>query len=206
MAFADRLASALEARGFEVTIDRRGLPALEDRRRELLGFIRAAETVVFIVSASSAGSPVCAWQIEQIAALNKRLAPVVLEPVENDGISGDVTKIEAVFFDPPNVWDSQIEKLAAALNTDSAWLKEHSRLTDLALRWQEGNRPEGQLLKRAGIRAAQQWAASRPENAPAPPEAVLDFLNASSEHEGTDDERQRRTVGRAIREAGGASA
>lgn len=159
MAFADRLASALEARGFEVTIDRRGLPALEDRRRELLGFIRAAETVVFIVSASSAGSPVCAWQIEQIAALNKRLAPVVLEPVENDGISGDVTKIEAVFFDPPNVWDSQIEKLAVALNTDSAWLKEHSRLTDLALRWQEGNRPEGQLLKRAGIRAAQQWAA-----------------------------------------------
>ena len=113
MAFADRLASALEARGFEVTIDRRGLPALEDRRRELLGFIRAAETVVFIVSASSAGSPVCAWQIEQIAALNKRLAPVVLEPVENDGISGDVTKIEVVFFDPPNVWDSQIEKLAA---------------------------------------------------------------------------------------------
>ncbi len=126
MAFADRLADALDARGFEVIIDRRSLPALEDWRRELLGFIRAADMVVSIISPRSVASPVCAGEIEQIVALNKRLAAVLLEPVENDKIPDAVTKIHYLLFDPPHDWDRQIEKLATALNTDHAWLKEHS--------------------------------------------------------------------------------
>src|SRR5262245_59383688 len=77
-AFADRLVPALEARGFSVLIDRRDLPKLADWERELLGFIRQADTVVFIVSPHSISSKVCAWEIEQVRAHAKRLAPVVI--------------------------------------------------------------------------------------------------------------------------------
>jgi hypothetical protein len=56
MVFADRLVAALEARGFDVLIDRRNLPALEDWERELGGFIRQSDTVVFIVSRHSISS------------------------------------------------------------------------------------------------------------------------------------------------------
>ena len=46
------------ARGFEVLIDRRNFPTLEDWRRELLVLIRA-DTVVFIVSPRLIAAIVC---------------------------------------------------------------------------------------------------------------------------------------------------
>jgi hypothetical protein len=52
--FADRLAAALMERGFQVLIDRQDLSNLENWERELLGFIRQADTVIFIVSPSLA--------------------------------------------------------------------------------------------------------------------------------------------------------
>jgi TIR domain len=70
--------AALEARGIEPRIDMRDLPKLEDWQRELLGFIREADAVVFIVSPNSISSAVCVWEVEQVAKLNKRLAPIVL--------------------------------------------------------------------------------------------------------------------------------
>ena len=64
LSFAQSLVAALEARGLECKIDTRDLPALEDWRRELIGFIRAADAVVFVVSPNSITSKVCAWEIE----------------------------------------------------------------------------------------------------------------------------------------------
>src|SRR5580704_7733085 len=76
VAFAQKIVAALEARGVAPKIDTRDLPKLEDWRRELLGFVREADAVVFIVSSHSTTSAVCAWEVEQVASLNKRLAPV----------------------------------------------------------------------------------------------------------------------------------
>src|SRR5436309_10429671 len=86
IAFADRLPGALEARGYDVLIDRRNLPTLEDWQRELLVLIRKADSVVYIVSPRSITSATCRWEVEQIEAFDKRLAPVVLERVDNDKI------------------------------------------------------------------------------------------------------------------------
>src|SRR5260221_4008490 len=58
LAFADWLVAALKARGLEVRIDRQDLPKLEDWERELLDFIRQADTVVFIASPHSLASKV----------------------------------------------------------------------------------------------------------------------------------------------------
>jgi hypothetical protein len=93
LAFAERLVAALEARGLAPKIDTRDLPDLQDWRRELLDFIRASDTVVFIVSPRSVSSPVCAWELSQVMALNKRLAPIVLERVEDDRVPEEIAKI-----------------------------------------------------------------------------------------------------------------
>ncbi len=70
IAFARRLAAALEALGIQIQIDERDLPVLEDWKRGLLDFIRAADTVVSIVSPRSIASPVC----ECRPTLHKRAA------------------------------------------------------------------------------------------------------------------------------------
>src|SRR5271165_572018 len=99
LTFAERIVEALEARGLAPKIDLRDLPKLEDWRRELLGFIREADAVVFIVSKNSISSPVCGWEVQQVAYLNKRLAPIVLERVPDDHIPEAVAKINYLFFD-----------------------------------------------------------------------------------------------------------
>jgi hypothetical protein len=146
VAFAQRVVAALEARGMAPKIDTRDLLKLEDWRRELLGFIREADAVVFVVSANSISSPVCSWEIEQVAKLNKRLAPIVLERVSDDRIPEAITKINYLFFDSGN-FDAQVDELARALQTDLGWLKEHTRLGELARHWDEHKRASGWMLR-----------------------------------------------------------
>jgi TIR domain len=130
LTFGQRIVAALESRALAPKIDTRDLPKPEDWRRELLGFIRDADAVVFIISPNSLLSPVCSWEVEQVARLNKRLAPIVLERVSDDRIPEAIAKINYLFFDRPDDFEDQVDEFAQALQTDLIWLKEHTRLGD----------------------------------------------------------------------------
>lgn len=166
--FAQRLVASLEKRGIAVLIDTRDLPTLRDWRRELLHFLREADAVVFIVSHNSISSPVCAWEIQQVVELNKRLAPVVYERVANDGIPEAITKINYLFFDPPNDFELQADKLAIALQLDLPWVKEHTRLGELARRWNERAHASALQLRGRELEDAERWLSARPKDAPVP--------------------------------------
>jgi tetratricopeptide (TPR) repeat protein len=179
LAFAEGIVTALEALGLTPTIDTRDLPKLEDWRRELLGFIREADAVVFIISSHSISSPVCAWEIEQVVKLNKRLAPIVLEPVPDDRIPDAIAKINYIFFDQANDFAMQAGVLAKALQTDLIWIKEHTRLGELAHRWDEQKKASGLLLRGQELQDAERWIASRPRGAPEPSELHREFIRES---------------------------
>jgi len=198
VAFARRLVAALEARGIQAQIDEHDLPALEDWKRELLGFIREADTVVFIVSPRSVESDECEWEVAQVAAFNKRLAPVVIERVADDKVPAEIARINYLYFDPPNDFETQADKLAVALLTDAEWLKEHTRLGELARRWEADEWPSAQLLRSDEIDRAAAWAERRPRNAPAIPEALRGYLAAGRKFEKESRDQLRRTVGRAF--------
>jgi hypothetical protein len=177
--FAREVVVALEARGLKPKIDTRDLPKLEDWRRELLGFIREADAVVFIVSPNSISSPICAWEVEQVAALNKRLAPIVLKRVPDDRIPEAIAKVNYLFFDGTDDFDAQADELARALQTDIAWLKEHTRIGELARRWDERGRPSGLTLRGQELQGAEHWVASRPRGAPEPTDLHRSFVAES---------------------------
>lgn len=179
MAFAERLVAALEARGLLPKIDTRDLPKLEDWRRELQGFIREADAVVFIVSTHSVSSPICAWEIDQVATLNKRLAPVVLERVDDDRIPNAVSKINYLFFDRPDGFDVQVDELVHALQTDLTWVREHTRLGELAHRWEQRQRSRALLVRAQELQDAEHWLASHPASAPEPTTSHWQFLAES---------------------------
>jgi hypothetical protein len=81
LARAKEIVAALEARGLACTIDTRDLPYGEKWQCELKDFIKAADSVVFLVSPRSISSTWCKWEVAQVADQSKRLVPVVLEPV-----------------------------------------------------------------------------------------------------------------------------
>jgi TIR domain len=69
MAAADATVLALEGQGFEVTIDRRDLPYGEEWQQELADFIRASDTVVWLVSPDSVKSRWCNWELGEVVRL-----------------------------------------------------------------------------------------------------------------------------------------
>jgi TIR domain len=57
--FADQLDAALDAYGFETRIDRHGVSGGEEWKRRLGSLISEADTVVFVLTPTSARSPIC---------------------------------------------------------------------------------------------------------------------------------------------------
>jgi hypothetical protein len=68
---------------------------------------------------------------------------------------------------------------ARALQTDLAWLKEHTRVGELARRWDERNRPGGLTLRGQELQSAELWIASRPRGAPEPTNIHKSFVAES---------------------------
>jgi hypothetical protein len=71
--FANQLDAALKTYGCECFIDREGVSGGEDWKRRLGNLIRDADTVVFLLSPTSARSEICAWEVEEAARLGKRI-------------------------------------------------------------------------------------------------------------------------------------
>src|SRR5215471_1856113 len=195
--FADQLDAGLEACGFHPMIDRHGIEGGEDWQRRLGGLIRDADTIVFVLSPSSARSKMCAWEVDEAVRLAKRILPINCRPLEDTSPPKQLQDLNYIFFyaepkSPGSGFGSGLVKLVAALNTDYGWIREHTRLLQRATEWEGGNRADNRLLSGTDIIAAKAWAARRPEGAPAPTELHLDFIKASEEAEARRENATRR--------------
>lgn len=184
MDFADQLVAALETTGFDVMLDRHGITGGEDFQRRLGSLIREADTVIFVLSPSSAVSDMCAWEVTQAVELGKRILPVVCRALDGKDPPPTLKNLDYVFFyAEPKVLGSGfghgLQRLVAALNTDLDWLREHTRLLARAGEWSSAGRVENRMLSGADIAAAKEWAAKRPKGAPEPTALQLEYIRAS---------------------------
>jgi formylglycine-generating enzyme required for sulfatase activity len=181
LAFADRLVAALAAAGFSVKIDRQDLPKLEDWQRELQHLIRQADTVILVMSGHSLASPIVEWEIEQVRSFGKRLAPVVIADISEMRVPPELARLNYVFFTDDHAFDKSVSELAAALRLDVVWLKEHTRIGELAWWWNEHQMPADALMRGVALDEAIRWSMSRPPHAPAVTPQQHSFLAASQE-------------------------
>ena len=184
--FADQLDVALKAYGFECFIDREGISGGEDWKQRLGNLIRDADTVVFVLSPTSARSEICAWEVEEAARLGKRILPVNCRLLEGVSPPPRLRDLNYIFFHedpkaPGSGFGTGLASLVAALNTDFDWLREHTRYLQRATEWDRGGRPANRLLSGDDIAEAKAWAARRPKSAPDPTALHLDFIRASEE-------------------------
>lgn len=189
MAATDALVLELEAAGFAVTIDRRDLAYGEEWQQELAEFIRASDTVLWLVSPDSVTSKWCNWELGEVTRLHKRLLPVRLRETDNTTLPPALGKIHILPVE--GVYDQALHlgDVVATLNTDQAWLKEGTHLAARAWQWQGGaeanaaaaRRDNSALLTGAQLKCAQAWHLRQPANAPAPSAAVLELILASGD-------------------------
>jgi hypothetical protein len=81
LAFADQLRAFL-LRDFVITIDRESITAGDDWKKRLGILIRDADTIVFVLSPSSAQSDICAWEVAEAVRLGKRIIPVLCRSLD----------------------------------------------------------------------------------------------------------------------------
>jgi hypothetical protein len=187
LVFSDQLDAALGIT-FDTTLDRHGISGGEDWKSRLGNLIRDADTVVFVLSPSSAGSPICTWEVGEATRLGKRIIPVLSRPLDGATPPPQLADRNYIFFyeeprSPGSGWGEGLARLVAALNTDLGWLRQHTRYLQRASEWDAGGRPPNRLLSGADIALAKAWAASRPKAAPEPTALHLDFIQASEAEE-----------------------
>lgn len=163
MAFVDRLEQALAERDIAVYLDRTEIEKGVDWWERICQLIGKSDTVVFVLSPDAAQSAVCAREVEYAVRLGKRLIPVVHRAVDNVEIPEALTRINYVFFtdrDPTGAsitFEKGVDDLVRALLTDLAWLREHTRLGELARYWDSAGRPTDLLLRDRSLRVATDW-------------------------------------------------
>jgi hypothetical protein len=214
LAFADQLDAALGLHDFKIVIDRHGISGGEEWKRRLGSLIREADTVVFVLSPSSANSEICAWEVEEALRVGKRIIPVLPRPLEGARPHAGLADRNYIFFypepkSPGSGFGMGQVALVTALNSDLEWLREHTRYLQRATEWDEGGRPNNRLLSGADIQIAKDWAGRRPKDTPAPTELQLEFFKASEAYEAerqNEDRRRLEERERLVREAEAAQA
>lgn len=185
LAFTEQLVQALEALGHVVVIDRRGIHGAERWEERLGQMIREADTVVFVLSPVSVASTVCRWELERALEAHKRILPVLAEPLDAAALTHqalrDLNQIhfyaEPAF--PGSGWGSGLARLHAALSVDLHWIREHTRVADLAARWAVAAEAEDLLARGSELARLQAWRDASPANAPALTDAQRRFLQSS---------------------------
>jgi WD40 repeat protein len=181
--FADELVAGLELAGFAPFIDRHDIEPGEPWEDRLGGLIAQSDTVVFVITPEAVNSERCTWEVERTLELSKRLLPVVHKRVPENEIPERLRRLQFVHFDTGRALTRSIAELAEALRVDLDWIREHTRLGELATRWSARQRPESLLLRGEELDAAKAWNAKRLEAAPATTEAQRSFIAASEDAE-----------------------
>jgi TIR domain-containing protein len=179
MAFADRLELALKARGFSATIDRTEIYALEEWWKRIQTLITRADTMIFVLSPDSVVSKEALKEVAFAASLNKRFAPIVCRQVDDKVVPEALAKLNFVFFDDESQFEKSADRLAQALNTDIAWIRQHTDFGEAARHWSLANQPNGLLLRSPVLEEAERWIAARPDGAPPPTEETSTFIRHS---------------------------
>lgn len=179
MPFADRLEATLKARGFEPLIDREEIYAFEDWWKRIEALIGQADTIVFVLSPDSVKSDVALKEVAYAASLNKRFAPIVYRPIEDGAVPEPLRRLNFIFFDNADRFETSANKLAEALQTDIVWVRRHTEFGEAARRWIEAGRVGGLLLRPPILDQAETWLTLRPAGAPLPSAETETFLAES---------------------------
>ncbi len=177
--FADELVAGLGLAGFAPFLDRHDISAGEEWEKRLGDLIEKSDTVVFVVSPEAVKSERCIWEIDKASAQSKRLLPVIHKAVPEADIPEQLGRLQFVRFDTGPGLARPLTQLAEALRQDLDWVREHTRIGELASRWQARGKSDSLLLRGDELDTAKAWAANRKPTAPEMTEAQRALLDAS---------------------------
>ena len=178
-AMVEPLRDSLIAAGFEAYLDLHDILPGEPWQERLGKLIATADSVVFALSPDSVASKIVDWEVNEAERLSKRILPVVIRDPDPELVPGRIKRLNYIFLRNAGEWSRGLPMLADALRTDIDWIREHTRMAELAAYWEGGGRAEEHLLRGAALTVAERWLSERPREAPDTTELQRAFLQAS---------------------------
>lgn len=164
-AFASELVAALEACEFDPFFDQVDIAIGESWQDRLVALIEQADTLLLLISNQSLSSEVVLWEVAEAARRSKRLVPLIIEDVDMAKVPADLRKLNFCFF-AGRPFGIAMKDLAVTLRADIEWLREHTRVGELASRWIARGRPDELLLRGRELQSVRMWAAQRSVSSP----------------------------------------
>jgi WD40 repeat protein len=177
-AFVRGLVEALEARGKGVWVDTDGIRDAEVFPAALRSAVESSDGFVFVISPDSVASAFCEQEVDHALELNKRIVPLLLEPVNDDRVPEGV-RVRNWIPVGPGDFDEGVARLVQALDTDLEWTKEHTSWLLKALEWEARGRERSFLLRGAELADAERWLAGAAGKDPEPTQLHTEYVIAS---------------------------
>ena len=179
MEFVDKLDEQLRRQGYEPLIDRSHIEKFADWWERIQQLIASADTVVFVLSPDSVGSEICQQEIDYAASLSKRFAPILFRPVDGSQLPIELSRLNYIRFDEPQNFTAALRELVVSIELNIDWVREHTRLGEEALRWQQRGGEAALLLRGKELEDAEKWVLDRPRGAPEVTELQRSFIRES---------------------------
>ena len=183
--FVTRLAAAIESNGKKVWIDTSGIEDTEVFPLAIRSAIESSDAFLFVISPASVASPFCEQEVDYALSLNKRLVPVLLTRVPDDGIPDPIRERNWIPFEQDTEFEGSLSRVMSALDTDLGYRRSHTRWLTKAIEWDNEKRDRSLLLRGSELRTAETWLAGTTERSdPAPTTLQRDYLLASRQAAG----------------------
>ncbi len=162
LAAAENLRRRLIDEGLKAFLDTHDIVPGEEWKARLRELVAQADVVVFLISPDSVRSEYCDWEVNEAERLGKRVCPAVIRATPSDVVPPRLGRLQFTFLETPEKDAAEFPRLLDAIRQDAVWVREHSRLGDLALRWDRAGRPSRQFLRGADISAAELFLCGGP--------------------------------------------
>jgi hypothetical protein len=180
--FVRRLASSITERGKEIWVDTEGIADGEVFPEAIKRAIEQSDAFLFVITPVSVASAYCEHEVEYARELQKRIVPVLRDPVGDEQLPAEIHDRNWIPFTEADEFDTSLGRLVPALDTDLEAAKAHTRWLVKALEWDGEGREGSFLLRGSELKAAEAWLAASPEDAdPAATPLQREYLLASRE-------------------------
>jgi|GEM_PF-6289109 len=183
-AFVRRLAETLRLKSIDVRGDWQ-LERGEGYAEQLRLLIRGSDAFIFVISPESSVSGPCKKEIDIAVEMKKRVFPILHRNYSDDNLlPPEVREPQWAFLRDEDDFVAEIQKLVEAINTDFELLPLHRDLLADAEAWQRSNRNPSYLLRKHGLKEAEEWLSKtslHPTMLPKPTSLQSEYLLASKQ-------------------------
>lgn len=161
--FSRKLNLKLQTFGKNTWFDQESLVGASNFEEEIFKGIASSENFVFIISPQSVASPFCAEEVNYASKQNKRFIPILLEETPVENIPVELRSIQWVDF-KNKTFETAFGRLIQAINIDRAYVKQHTRILQGALEWEEKGKSKDRLIRGEELSTAELWLDDAIEN------------------------------------------